>query len=95
MTAFAALVTSSLILITSMVGYVYDLIAKDYKHQKNGFEKIDNSEDSEAHYRLGIIYTKKLLIDKAIGEFKESLMLRPDYQEAEEELQKALHLKGK
>ncbi len=45
MTAFATLVTSSMILITNIIGYIYDIIAKEHKNQRDGFKIIDSSKD--------------------------------------------------
>ena len=47
MTAFATLVTSTMILITSLIGYIYDIIAK--KNQKNESEEIHPSELYQRH----------------------------------------------
>ncbi len=46
MIAFGTLITSSIILITNIIGFIYDIIAKKHKQQAR-FEKLDSYEGLE------------------------------------------------
>lgn len=53
-----------------------------------------NPHNYLAHYNLGIIYSTEGLLNLSIAEFEEALRVNPDFEEARENLNRVMHLRG-